>query len=79
MIDLFAPWNAEVTDVLVEDGQSVDTNQLLLTLRSDELSIESITVNTMLAEKRKLLRASYANRRVRIGRIRYRSDCSAIE
>ncbi len=55
--DLFAPWNAEVTDVLVEDGQSVDTNQLLLTLRSDELNIESITVNTMLAEKRKLLRA----------------------
>jgi len=55
--DLFAPWNAEVLDVFVEDGQKVEVNQPLLQLRSDELSIESVTLHSLLTEKRKLLAA----------------------
>ncbi len=55
--EVFAPWNGNVVKVLVESGQSVDENQPLLQLESDDLDAERIATKNEQLEKEKLVAA----------------------
>ncbi|SFI18604.1 HlyD family efflux transporter periplasmic adaptor subunit [Planctomicrobium piriforme] len=55
--EVFAPWDGDVREVLVESGQRVTAGTLLLRLESDELDAEKIQIENELQEKQKLLAA----------------------
>lgn len=55
--DIFAPWDAEVKQVLVADGDDVKSGQLLLNLSSNDLDIEAVALEAVIREKKKLLSA----------------------
>lgn len=52
--EIFAPWNGDVREILVESGQRVQQGDLLLVLESDELDAEKISLENELLEKQKL-------------------------
>ena len=60
--EVFAPWDGQVVELLVQGGERVEAGQILLQLRSDELSAELLTVENQLNEKRKLLSSLIAQR-----------------
>jgi multidrug efflux pump subunit AcrA (membrane-fusion protein) len=53
--EVFAPWDGQVVELWIQDGQRVTKGDRLLQLRSDELAAERATVESELLEKRKLL------------------------
>ena len=53
--EVFAPWDGQVVDLLVESAQRVEKGQPLLRLRNDELAAELVKVENELQEKQKLL------------------------
>lgn len=53
--EVFAPWDGEVVELRVQGGEHVEVGQILLILRSDELSAELVTIENKIHEKRKLL------------------------
>ena len=53
--EVFAPWDGQVMDLLVEGGDYVEKDQPLIKLRNDELNAELVKVETELQEKQKLL------------------------
>lgn len=60
--EVFAPWDGQVVELLVQGGERVEAGQVLLQLRSDELSAELVTVENQLHEKRKLVSTLIAQR-----------------
>ncbi len=60
--EIFAPWDGEITELLVAGGDRVEVGQVLLKLRNDELSTELVTLENELREKRKLLASLAAQR-----------------
>ena len=52
--EVFAPWDGQVKDLLVEGGDHVEKDQPLIKLRNDELEAELAKVNGELLEKQKL-------------------------
>lgn len=55
--EVFAPWDGQVTELLVQGGEQVEAGQPLIVLRNDELSAELVKTETELQEKKKLLHA----------------------
>ncbi len=53
--EVFAPWDGQVLELLVEGGDYVEKDQPLIKLRNDELNAELVKVETELQEKQKLL------------------------
>ena len=53
--EVFAPWDGQVTELLVEGGEHVEKDQPLIKLRNDELNAELVKVESELQEKQKLL------------------------
>lgn len=53
--EVFAPWDGQVVELLVEGNDPVVEGQPLLKLRNDELSAELVKVQNELQEKNKLL------------------------
>ncbi len=53
--EVFAPWDGQVMELLVEGGQHVEKDQPLIKLRNDELNAELVKVESELQEKQKLL------------------------
>ena len=53
--EVFAPWDGQVTELLVEGGQRVEKDQPLIELRNDDLKTELVKVESELQEKQKLL------------------------
>lgn len=60
--EVFAPWDGQVVELLVQGGERVTKGQLLARLRNDELSAELVKIESGLSEKRKLLSSLYAQR-----------------
>ncbi len=60
--EVFAPWDGQVVELFVHGGERVEAGQVLLRLRSDELSAEAVTVENQLQEKRKLYSSLIAQR-----------------
>ena len=60
--EVFAPWDGQVVELLVQGGEKVEKGQILLLLRNDELSAELVTVENQLHEKRKLYSSLIAQR-----------------
>lgn len=58
--EVFATWDGEVVEVLVQGGQRVQAGQPLVRLKNDQLNAERIAVDTQLNEKRSLLLALQA-------------------
>ncbi len=54
---VFAPWDAEVEEVLISGGEAVTAGTPLLRLISKDLEAEEIRLRTLLQEKRTSLRA----------------------
>ncbi len=54
---VFAPWDGEVVEVLVESGEQVSARQPLLRLESDSLDAERIATKNERLEKEKLVAA----------------------
>lgn len=54
---VFAPWDGDVVEVLVESGQRVVARQPLIQLESDDLDAERIATNNERLEKEKLVAA----------------------
>lgn len=55
--EIFAPWDGDVKEVLVESGQRVRAGETLLLLESDDLDASRIEVENELQEKQKLVAA----------------------
>ena len=53
--EVFAPWDGQVLELLVEGGERVEKDQPLITLRNDDLQAELAKVNGELHEKQRLL------------------------
>lgn len=53
--EVFAPWDGQVVELLVEGGEHVDEGQPLIRLRNDELAAEIVKIENELQEKKKLL------------------------
>ena len=53
--EVFAPWDGQVTELLVEGGDHVQEGQELIKLRNDDLKTELVKVESELQEKQKLL------------------------
>lgn len=53
--DIFAPWDGDVVEVLVENGQRVKQGELVLVLRSDDLETERLTAENIVNERKKTL------------------------
>lgn len=62
--EVFAPWDGQVLELLVAGGERVEADQVLVTLRNDELAAEIVTVENKLHEKRKLLLSLQAQHEV---------------
>jgi biotin carboxyl carrier protein len=60
--DVFAPWDGQVTELMVQGGERVEVGQVLLKLRNDVLAAELVTVENELREKRKLVASLAAQR-----------------
>jgi multidrug resistance efflux pump len=54
--NVFAPWDGEVVDVLVQGGHRVKAGDILVLMRNDELEAEWVKLNNTLAEKQKQIR-----------------------
>lgn len=54
--NVFAPWDGEVVDVLVQGGRRVKAGDVLVQMRNDELEAEWVKLNNTLAEKQKQIR-----------------------
>ena len=52
--DVFAPWDGEVTEVLVRGGERVQPGQPLLRLRNDDLQTQHLAARNRLAEQRQV-------------------------
>ncbi|MCA9090474.1 MAG: HlyD family efflux transporter periplasmic adaptor subunit [Planctomycetaceae bacterium] len=55
--DVFAPWDGDVLELTVVSGERVRVGQILLTLRSDELQTQRLTVENEVREKHKQVSA----------------------
>jgi len=53
--DLFAPWDGDVVQVLVENGQAVKKGDVVLVLRSDDLQTELLAAENIFTERKKTL------------------------
>ncbi len=54
--DIFAPWDGNVIEVRVENGQLVKKDEIVLVLRSDDLDTELLAAKNMASEaKNKLI------------------------
>lgn len=53
--DLFAPWDGDVIQVLVENGQTVKKGELVFVLRGDDLQTELITAENEASERKKAI------------------------
>ena len=53
--EVFAPWDGQVIELLVEGGEHVESGQPLIKLRNDELAADLVKIENELQEKRKLL------------------------
>ena len=53
--EVFAPWDGQVIELLVEDGDLVAVDQPLIQLRNDELEAKLVEVKNEIDEKQKLL------------------------
>ncbi len=53
--EVFAPWDGQVTDLLVEGGTHVEAGEPLIILRNDELSTDLVKIENEIQEKQKLL------------------------
>ena len=53
--EVFAPWDGQVVELLVEGGERVEEGKPLIRLRNDELEAELVKTKTELDEKQKLL------------------------
>ncbi len=60
--EVFSPWDGQVVELFVHGGERVAAGQVLLQLRSDELSTELVTVENQLREKRMLYTSLIAQR-----------------
>jgi multidrug efflux pump subunit AcrA (membrane-fusion protein) len=49
---IYAPWDGEVVKIHVASGEIVEANQVLVTLRNDELNTRILETDNKLAEKR---------------------------
>jgi multidrug efflux pump subunit AcrA (membrane-fusion protein) len=54
--EVFAPWDGDVVQILVDSGQRVERGQPLVQLESDELRSELVSVESELAGKSELMR-----------------------
>lgn len=57
---VFAPWDGEVTAVLIAGGDRIDAGQPLLRLRNDELQTQLLAARNRLAEKQQQFEALQA-------------------
>lgn len=55
--DVFAPWDGEVIEIFVEDGQAINKGEPLVRLENDELRAELVVRTAELDEKAKLVRS----------------------
>ncbi|WP_437203696.1 efflux RND transporter periplasmic adaptor subunit [Planctomicrobium sp. SH664] len=53
--EVFAPWDGDVREILVDSGQQVKAGEPLITLESDELDAERVATESEILEKRKLI------------------------
>ncbi len=53
--DLFAPWDGDVIQVLVENGQTVKKGEVVLVLRSDDLQTELVAAENEASERKKAI------------------------
>ena len=53
--EVFAPWDGQVLELMVEGGEHVEKDQPLIKLHNDDLSAELVKVKSELQEKLKLL------------------------
>ncbi|WP_397568902.1 HlyD family efflux transporter periplasmic adaptor subunit [Schlesneria sp. T3-172] len=53
--EVFAPWDGQVQELMVEGGEHVEKDQPLIILHNDDLSAELVKVRSELQEKQKLL------------------------
>lgn len=53
--EVFAPWDGQVQELMVEGGEHVQKDQPLIKLHNDDLSAELVKVKSELQEKQKLL------------------------
>ena len=53
--EVFAPWDGQVLELMVEGGEHVEKDQPLIKLHNDDLSAELVKVKSELQEKQKLL------------------------
>ena len=60
--EVFAPWDADVEEILVSDGEAVSEGQPLVQLRNKELEAEELRIRNLLQEKRTLVRTLRASR-----------------
>jgi multidrug efflux pump subunit AcrA (membrane-fusion protein) len=58
--DVFAPWDGQVTELLVRGGERIAAGQPLVRLRNDDLAADLARTRGELAEKRKLVVALFA-------------------
>lgn len=54
--NVFAPWDGEVVEVLVQGGDRVQAGDVLVQMRNDELEAEWVKLNNTLAERQKQIR-----------------------
>lgn len=57
---IFAPWDGEVVEIGVRDGQRVHAGDVLLTIRSDDLKTQLLTTRNELNEKRERILTLHA-------------------
>jgi len=67
--EVFAPWDGDIVEVFVDDGQQVKQGEPLLRLESDELRSDFVVAQTEVQEKAKLVNSlrSQADRASRSG------------
>ena len=58
--DIFAPWDGDVIEVLVTDGQRVKAGDVLIRLQNDDLRAEILSLSNQIHEKTQLLHALQA-------------------
>ena len=65
--DIFAPWDGDVIQVLVENGQVVKQGQVVLVLRSDDLETELLAAENAVSERQKTLASLESQKSVAAG------------
>ncbi len=65
--DIFAPWDGDVIQVLVENGQVVQQGQVVLVLRSDDLETELLAAENSVSERQKTLASLESQKAVAAG------------